>query len=464
MNRRDLWNLIFIIVLTIAGLWVVWPTNPENYLPGVVPWPRGPGVSIHLGSLINFERRDMRLGLDLQGGTYIVLEADLSGVPEAERDGRMEGVRRIIERRINAYGVAEAVVARQGENRIVLQLPGVRDVQEAKELVGRTAQLDFRECRPIEQVEAAQCIRGDGRPGEWVPARAAGSDGVLKQLTGAYLRPNAQVVVNPTTGVPEVAFEWDSEGARLFEAITQRNLEQPLGIFLDNGLISAPRVTTVIRDRGVITGLTLQEARLLAIQLNAGALPVPVHIVQEQDVDATLGADSIRKSILAGELAFLVVVLFMVLYYRFPGVIASIALGVYAVLLLALFKLIPVTLTLAGIAAFILSLGMAVDANILVFERMKEEMRAGRPIRAALIAGFERAWPSIRDSNAATLITCAILYWFGSNFAAPLVQGFALTLALGVGVSLFTAIIVSRTFLRLAINTPLGERRALFVP
>lgn len=436
MQRHNNIILIGIIVLAALSLWVIWP-RPE-------------GFRLQLGGA-TFERKGLRLGLDLQGGTSLVMEGDLSKVDPKDWDRAMDGVAGILERRINAYGVAEATVQRQGSNRILVQLPGVRDVQEAIRLIGKTAQLDFREQVPTP----------DGKT-EWVLAKALGSDGQEHELTGKYFQPNAQVTFDQQTGGPEVAFEWDSEGARLFEQITTRLVGKPLGIFLDNQLISAPTVQSVIRDRGVITGVPLEEARLLAIQLNAGALPVPVAVVKQQDVDATLGADSLQKSLLAGEIGLGIVALFMLVYYRVPGFLADVALLVYSSLALAVFQLIPVTLTLAGIAGFILSIGMAVDANILIFERTKEEVRSGRTLGAAIEAGFSRAWTSIRDSNISTLITCLILFWFGSNFGASIVTGFALTLALGVLISMFTAIIVTRTFLRALVSSRVGRSLAWF--
>jgi preprotein translocase subunit SecD len=237
--------------------------------------------------------------------------------------------------------------------------------------------------------------------------------------------------------------------------------KKQLGIFLDDQPITTPTVQQAITEgRGRITGnFTLDEARNLVIQLNAGALPLPVSVEEERTVDATLGADSVRKSVVAGEIALVVVALFMILYYRMLGVVAAAALFVYTLLVLAVFKLIPVTLTLAGIAGFILSIGMAVDANILIFERMKEELRSGKTVGAAIEAGFHRAWPSIRDSNVSTLITCGILFWFGSNFGASIVMGFAFTLAIGVLVSMFSAIVVTRSFLRVVVG-----RRAVLNP
>jgi preprotein translocase subunit SecD len=262
--------------------------------------------------------------------------------------------------------------------------------------------------------------------------------------------------------LPDVAFEFDSKGAQVFGQITQRLIQKPLGIFLDGQEISAPTVQAVLTNNGIITGLSLDQARLLALQLNAGALPVPVSIQSETTVDATLGADSVHKSIVAGELALIVVVAFMLLYYRLPGLAASGALLVYALVTLSIFKLIPVTLTLAGIAGFILSVGMAVDANILIFERMKEELRSGKTIAAAIRAGEDRAWPSIRDSNTSTLITCAVLYFFGQQFGATIIMGFALVLGIGVVVSLFSAIFVTRTFLELLLSQSWAHSPRLF--
>lgn len=457
-------GFLFIVILTALAVYIVWPSEPKRYLPDVVPWPSGHGIKI--GS---FERRAMRLGLDLQGGTYLVLEADLSQVEDpgsVDIDQALQAAVNIIERRINALGVAESEVARQGSTRIAVQIPGI-EPERARELVGRTAQLEFKELR-YDRDGNVIIDQGDGTfvrmspqeaaltgllaRAQWDPARAVGSDGVEKPLTGQYLKPNAFIRFD-SIGRPLVAFEFNSEGGRLFQQITRRNIGKPLGIFLDDQLISAPTVQAEISDSGVIEGIRdLQEARLLVAQLNAGALPVPLKVVQQQAVDATLGSDSVLKSVRAGEAALLLVMLFMILYYRLPGLLASGALLVYAALTLAIFKLLPVTLTLAGIAAFVLSVGMAVDANILIFERMKEELRLGRSLLAAIDAGWGRAWNSIRDSNFSTLITCLILFWFGDQFGAALIKGFALTLAIGVIVSMFTAIFATRTFLHLVIG------------
>jgi preprotein translocase subunit SecD len=349
----------------------------------------------------------------------------------------MKGVVNVISRRVNAYGVAEPEIQTRGTDRVIVQLPGVRDIEEAKKLIGQTAKLEFKE---------------QDASGQWIPATGQ-LNGQTVALTGAYLVPGRQQVTFASrAGLPDVAFEFNGDGAQLFQQITTRLVGKPLGIFLDEQQISAPTVQAVLSSNGIITGLSLEQARLLALQLNAGALPVPVSIEEERTVDATLGADSVHKSIVAGELAMIVVIAFMLLYYRLPGLAASLALIVYALVTLAVFKLIPVTLTLAGIAGFILSVGMAVDANILIFERMKEELRSGKTIAAAIRAGEDRAWPSIRDSNTSTLITCAVLYFFGQQFGATIIMGFALVLGIGVGVSLFSAIVVTRTFLELLLS------------
>src|SRR5215213_5528125 len=430
---RNRWRLLITAIVTILAALIVFP------------WPNG--LNLQVGNL-HLERKGFTLGLDLQGGTHLVLQADMSKAPGQEVNEVLKGVIKVLERRVNAYGVAEPVIQSQGSDRVIVELPGVKDIEEAKKLIGQTAQLDFREY--------------DQATNQWKVATATGLDGQEKELTGKYFRPNAQVVFEQRSNQPQVAFEFDDEGAHLFEQITRRLIGKQLGIFLDGQPISAPTVQAVISRNGVITGVRLQEARTLAIQMNAGAVPVPIRIVEERTVDATLGSDSVRKSVIAGEIALLVVALFMIMYYRLPGLMATLALGVYTLVTLAIFMLIPVTLTLAGIAGFILSIGMAVDANILIFERMREELRWGKSIGAAVRAGFDRAWTSIRDSNSSTLITCGLLYWFGQNFGASLITGFAVTLALGVLVSLFSAIFVTRGLMTMLIETALVHNPGLF--
>jgi len=417
----------------------------------------------------------MRLGLDLSGGTHLVYKADLSQIGNESAAQAIDGVIDIIQRRVNAYGVSEPVIQKQGGDRISVQLPGVRDMDAAVALIGQTAQLDFRELTD-ESWQLVQDLSAQGlftgyesltEQGiiEWIPAMGTSSKGEEVHLTGEHLKRNTRVEFSQLTNQPEVHFELTSEGADLFARITGRLIGRPLGIFLDDAWISSPIVRSEIPGgSGVIENMKgLDEARRLSTLLNAGALPVPLEgpIIRE-DIDPTLGADSIRKSLIAGVVGLALVLAFMMLYYRLPGVLASGALLIYGVLVLAAFKLIPVTLTLAGIAAFILSIGMAVDANVLIFERLKEELRAGRTLGGAIEAGFNRAWAAIRDSNISTLITCGILYWMGNVLAEPRVKGFALTLAIGVALSMFTAIFVTRTFLRLFVGTRLAGRLSLF--
>lgn len=451
MRRNVLITFVGIVLLSFFALSAVWPHNPEKYLPGGSALPKGSGIHLKIGDW-EFERGPFRLGLDLVGGTHLLLQADMAKVDRKDRQNALTGLIRVIERRVNAYGVSEPIIQAQGEDRVIVELPGVKNVEQAISLIGQTAQMDFRE----------QVINKETNQPEWVIAKAKGFDGQEKELTGQYFK-RADVSFDPTTGTPQINFQFNDEGAKLFEEITKRNIYKQVGIFLDGQPISTPVVKAVISQHGVIEGrFTLEEAKNLAIQMNAGALPVPVKVVEQRDVDATLGSDSVAKSLLAGEIGLLVVAIFMVVYYRLPGLLASLALGVYTVLALAEFKLIPVTLTLAGIAGFILSIGMAVDANILIFERMREEMRSGKTLGAAIDAGFERAWSSIRDSNVSTLITCVILYWFGSNYGASIVMGFALTLGLGVLTSMFSAITVTRTFLLMLVRTGLATGSWLF--
>jgi len=463
----------------------MWPSEPWHYLPGAIPWPEGQGIKIPFikfdGTEVKgatLERRAMTLGLDLKGGTRLVLEPDLSNSPDVNLDDALNNASQIIERRINEFGVAESEIQRQG-NRLAVQLPGIT-AEEAMQKIGRTALLEFRELKTDANGNVAVMVNGQEAfvpqssvtsldDAVWIQAVATTRDGQSVPLTGQYLK-NARLAADPNTGLPLIAFEFNDEGAHLFEQITGRLLKQPLAFFLDgepittaDGHVDAPIVQSVISDRGQITGMKVDEANNLVKLLNAGAFPVPLKVVQSENVDATLGQDSVQASVIAGETAMLVIMLFMVLYYRLPGLIAGAALSVYATIVLAVFKLLPVTLTLSGIAAFVLSVGMAVDANVLIFERMKEELRIGRSLVVAMEEGFHRAWSSIRDSNVSTLITCAILYWFGDQFGASLVKGFALTLAIGVFISMFSAILVTRTFLRIVVSIPAARKPALWV-
>jgi preprotein translocase subunit SecD len=449
LNRKNNFFILATVIIAVASLITIWPQNPSSYFPSIIPLPGSQGVHI---DFMDFHRTGFRLGLDLQGGTHLVLRADTSRLrPGDDPNSAVDGATKVIEKRINAYGVSEPIVQRRGADRVIVELPGVRNIEEAKNLIGKTAQMDFREQKTIEGKQ------------EWVTIVGPGNDGTEKELTGRYFK-KAEVGFGQTGGRPEILFEFDGEGTKLFGDATTRLKGKQIGIFLDGQPITQPTVQEAItQGRGVINGsFTLEEARNLVIQLNAGALPIPVSIEEERTVDATLGADSVRKSVFAGEIALLIVAAFMILYYRMLGVIAVGALLVYTLTLLAIFKLIPVTLTLAGIAGFILSIGMAVDANVLIFERMKEELRVGKTVGAAIDAGFGRAWTSIRDSNVSALITCGVLYWFGSNFGASIIMGFAFTLAIGIVLSMFSAVAVSRSLLQAIVGRRMHVNPALF--
>lgn len=395
----------------------------------------------------------MKLGLDLQGGTHLVYRAK---DPNVSPD-QMHMVAKVIERRINAFGVAEPLIQVKGHNEIVIQIPGVKDLDAAKRLIGGTAQLDFRQCSmPVANMLSCP---------SWEPATAAGNGGVQKHLTGAYLQPNSVAAPDPQTGLPEVRFQFTGEGSSMFEQITRRLLGHPLGIFLDGQLISAPTVQGVISQSGVISGLGSIQARDLAIQLNAGALPVPITIVREENVSPTLGKDSLNASYIAGAVGIGLVMLFMVLYYRMLGVISVFSLGFYYIILtLAIFKLMPVTLTVTGLAGFVVSVGLAVDAHVLIFERTRDEMRAGRTFAAALEIGHTRAWSAIRDGHVAAIITMFLLWWFGEQLGETKVIGFSITMVIATLVSLYTAMFVAKTLLRVISTTRLAKYPSLFVP
>lgn len=413
MNARTkIWILFGIIIIITA-------------LTGLVDWPTGPDLKI--GSY--FKELKIHQGLDLQGGTQLIYEMDTSKIETKDRRQAEESVLNIINQRVNILGVAEPIIQTtkiSGRSGLIIELPGIKDVNQAVNLIGKTAQLSFWEI--------------DSTSGELTQT----------QLNGGHLQ-RADVQFDQS-GNPQVSIQFNSRGKDIFAELTQKNLQKPLAIKLDEEIISAPTVQTVIKNgNAVITGkFSVQEAKQLAKLLNAGSLPVPLTLTRQENIGATLGLESIRRSLVAGLVGMALIGLFMILYYRLAGFLAVLALAIYSLIVLALFKLIPVTLTLAGIAGFILSIGMAVDANILIFERMREERRRGKTPATALDEGFRRAWPSIRDSNISSLITCTILFYFGTG----IVRGFALTLAIGIMVSMFTAITVSRTFLKLTIGRP----------
>jgi preprotein translocase subunit SecD len=483
--------LASILLLTTFSVLVAFPSDPKRYLPDFLPWPQEECIagSICIGKGIDIfgvERREMRLGLDLRGGTRLVLEADISGQPNVDLDEALNSAVDVVERRVNAFGVAESITERVGENRISVQLPGISS-DEAVDKIGRTAQLQFMELArdlggnvilelpdgstTADSLNNVLQNRQELEAARWVPVTVVDEGGVRRELTGAFLARDKIFISQNPAGLPLLNFGMTSEGSKLLKQATARlsSPPQPMAFFLDgepirgvDGQILAPTVRAEISDEGVIEGLSIGDSRTLSTLLRTGAFPVPLRVVQQEDVDATLGDEAVVNSVQAGLIAIFVVMAFMLLYYRLPGVLAAAALFVYVSLTLAVFKLAPVTITSAGMAAFVLSVGMAVDANILIFERMKEELRLGRSLVGAIDAGFARAWTSIRDSNVSTLITCVILYWFGDQFGASLVKGFALTLALGVLVSMFSAIIVTRTFLRALVGTTVMRHLWLF--
>lgn len=402
-------------------------------------------------------RYPFRLGLDLVGGTHLLYRADFSNFKGGSKAEAMAGLRDVVERRVNLFGVTEPLVQVEtsGEDyRLVVELAGVRDIREAIRMIGETPFLEFREARESEETSAILDAHSHGQRLNEDPYF------VPTALTGRYLA-RAELQFDPTTNTPLIGIEFNDEGTRLFEEMTGRSVGRPLGIYLDGAPLSAPVVSERISGgKAQITGqFSITEARDLVRRLNSGALPVPIALMNQQTVEASLGADSLARSLVAALAGFLAVAVFMALWYRLPGLIAVVALVIYAAVVLSLFKLIPVTLTAAGIAGFVLSVGMAVDANVLIFERTKEELRRGLPLADAIREGFARAWTSIRDSNVSSLITAAILYWLGTS----VVKGFALTLGIGILVSMFSAISVSRTFLVAAVTPRIERARALFL-
>jgi len=410
-------------------------------------------------------KRGVRLGLDLQGGVHIVYRADFSEVEPGQEANAFDGAAAILQNRINPLGVTEPLIQKQGDDRILVELPGLDITDKEKESLSRVAILEFGELT-TDNASA----RWENSLGKWKPATAV-IDDEEKTLTSHYFKENTFVRQGELGGL-ELIFEWNEEGSELSEVITGRLVGQRLGIFEgenslvgENGRPIAPTVQTTIVSSGRITGLIPADATRLSSQLNAGRLPIPLEIIYDQTVSPILGSDFVDMSVRAGLIGILIVMLFMILYYRLSGFLASLALIFYGALVMALFKLIPVTLTLAGLGGFILSVGMAVDANVLIFERMKEELRTGRTLGASIEAGFNRAWTAIRDGNVTTLIVCGILLWLGSSIVASApVVAFAWALAIGVVVSMFTAIVVTRTLLRLFVGSYLGQKTYLFSP
>jgi len=415
-------------------------------------------------SLKNFS---LKLGLDLQGGTQLVYKADTSKIKGAsEVNDSMNALRDVIERRVNQFGVSEplvqveqssALAGGERQQRLIVELPGMTDVNKAVEMIGATPTLEFKIERPKaemdaiakaqqeyqKQAEAAQ-KNGTQLNASQINTLAFQDPYLPTELTGKFLK-KASLTFDNQFGGPKVSLQFNSEGADLFAKITKENVGKTLAIYLDGSVISAPRVNEEITSGSAeISGnFTVEEAKTLVGRLNSGALPVSVELLSAQSIGATLGGEAYSDIINAGIWSFLIVILFMILFYRLPGVIASISLSMYVAIMIAIFKVLPVTMTAAGIAGFILTIGMAVDANILIFARMKEEIRKGRNVHDAVHEGFSRAWTSIRDSNLSTIISSIILFWFGT----PMIKGFALVLGIGVLVSMFSALTVTRTLL-----------------
>lgn len=385
-----------------------------------------------------------KYGLDIQGGMHLVLEAKdteaIKVTPEV-----MQSVIAVVRNRVDAYGVSEPLIQKKGDRQVVVEMPGIKNPDDARQLLGKTAHLTFWELPGTMQAPPP----GTGSASPWVKTALDGS-----MLVEAKAEPN------PQQGGWQIAIKFNPEGSKLFAEISSRNVGKPVAMRLDDSEISAPRIEgPILGGSAQITGnFDAKEAQQLAVQLKAGSLPVPLEEVETRTIGPTLGQDTVRASMFAGIVGFAAVVLFMLGYYRLPGLVAAIALSIYAVLNFAIFKLIPITLTVPGIAGFILSIGMAVDANILIFERTKEELKRGRSLYAAIEIGFKRAFTAIFDSNSTTLLTCAILYYFGTG----LVRGFALTLAIGVLVSMFTAITVSRALLHALLEGGKGLKSPVY--
>ena len=442
MIRNVYTRLIFILVILGLGLWVDLNDSLVIYNP------------------FNDTRildRDVttRLGLDLRGGLQVLLEADLPEDVAVDSDS-METARTIMENRTNALGVSENVLQIAGERRIVGEFPGLDNTDEVLGTIQQTGLLEFVDTGDISMPPEAT-IQTDFATGGKAEAPVTEGGGDVPTvyhtvMTGKDLRQVA--VTQDQLGQYVVQFELTPEGADIFAAHTAANVGKYLTIVLDKQVVSSPVINSAIPDgSGIIQGnFTPETANALAVQLRYGSLPVPLKVVETRIIGPTLGEDSLNRSLIAGLVGLTIVILFMGIYYRLPGITADISIMLFAVILLAVFKLIGVTLTLPGIAGIMLSTGSALDANILVFERLKEELRSGKTLKQSFDQAWSRAWPSIRDSNIAALITAGILYWFGSTFGATIVKGFSLTLALGIGISLFSSLYITRTLLALALD------------
>jgi len=457
MTRRPYLWLVIILLLVAVAIWVdvskqITITNPFN------------------SKTLVSRSVDTRLGLDLRGGLQVVLEADLPADTQLEPN-QMEVARSIIESRTNAFGVAENSIQLAGERRIVGEFPGLEDSSIVLATIQQQGLLEFVDFGDTPQTEGTVVQTDYGTGGSATtstatpaPTQAASDNGATDTtqtpviyhtvMTGADLNTVNVTTESQVSTTPVVAFELSSQGSQIFSDFTTKNTKKYLGIVLDKKVISSPQVDEPITSgQGIIRGgFTYDTANALAIQLRYGSLPVPLKVVDTLYIGPTLGEDSLQRSLIAGVIGMIIVILFMTLYYRLPGMVAAVSILIYAVITFAIFKFFHFTLTLPGIAGFLLSTGSALDANILFFERIKEELRGGLTLGNSVDKGWSRAWSSIRDSNVATIITSLILLWFGSSFGATIVKGFSLTLLLGVGISLFTAVVVSRTLLHLVLQ------------
>lgn len=432
------------------------------------------GLAIGYFVVTSNESKPFALGLDLSGGTHLEYRADVSGLEDIQVKESMDALRDVIERRVNLFGVAEPNVQTETtrigtegrEHRLIVELPGVTDVEEAIAMIGQTPLLEFKTENPnFDEASLENLTAEVGENGEVVLGDIFADFYLDTELTGRYLD-KAQLqfdqgmMAGGMGGQPIVILNFDKTGAELFETLTRENIGKTIAIYLDGAPISTPVVQSeIIGGEATITGnFTVEEAKELVGRLNSGALPVPIELLATQSIGPSLGQGAIDAGIQAGLIGFIVVALFLILYYRVPGILAVVAMGIYGVLMLAIFKVVPVTLTSAGIAGFIISLGMAVDANILIFERMKEELRDGKTLTDAMKIGFDRAWLSIRDGNISSIISAVVLFWFGTS----LIKGFALTFGIGVIVSMVTAITVTRFFL-LAVSSSADTRIGKFL-
>lgn len=450
MRNREIVPFLFIILITALCGWISFA--PDN------TW-LGRDVSV-------------RLGLDLQGGTQVLMVAE--GIVDKDI---MATAATVIERRVNGLGVSEAIVQLSGENRIIVELPGVRDPEQAIETLRGTGRLEFIDTKG-QFLNDGTLVRTSGNPDPKLPTpdpatptdpanpQPTMSAEVYQSITDGRDLDTRQVslrVANDTISAqPAVSFAFTGQSASDLASFTAANIQKPMCIVLDNVIVSCPVVqSALVGGSGEITTNSREDAEKILNQLKYGSLPITLSIESSRTVSATLGANSVQASILAGMVGLIVVAVFMIIYYRLPGLIATVALIIYAIVIFAVHKFIPITLTLSGIAGFILSIGLAVDANILIFARLKEELRNKRSLLRAVDVGFDEAWPAIRDSSASTLITSAILFVFGNSFGVSLIKGFALTLALGILLSLFTAVVVTRTFLRLIVRN--GSLQSLWL-